>query len=46
MTFLDGGLKKFVNDEFMEPTTGVEEVLSDKGCEEIYDLRRTQGAGS
>ncbi len=38
VTFLDGGLKKFVNDEFMEPTTGVEEVLSDKGCEEIYDL--------
>ncbi len=38
VTLMYGGLMKFVDGEFMEPTTGVEEVLSDKGCEEIYDL--------
>lgn len=39
VTFLDGGLKKFVNDEFMEPSAEVEALLPDRGHGKIYDLK-------
>lgn len=38
VTLLEGGLMKFVNGEFMEPSAGMETILPDRGRGETYDL--------
>ena len=38
VTLLEGGLMKFVNGEFLEPSAGMETILPDRGRGETYDL--------